>query len=343
MTQAAFAVPGALETPTGGYAYARRLLREAPELTYLALPGGYPYPTDADLAETARRLRALPKGQAILIDGLALGVLPGEVLRSLPGPVVALCHHPLALETGVSAADAVRLRDSECAALEVCAQVLTTSATTAAILTADYGVAPSRLTVAPPGTDAAPRAVGSGGSGVAILSVGSLTPRKGHDVLVAALAGLADLNWALTIAGPGRGAACARELEALIARQGFGRRIRLCGPLDAAGLEQAYARADLFVLASRYEGFGMVYTEAMARGLATVGTSAGAISEATRGGARLVAPDDAEALRTALRGLIADGAARRQLAEECWQAAQGFTRWPETARMVLDAVHRTAR
>jgi glycosyltransferase involved in cell wall biosynthesis len=97
------------------------------------------------------------------------------------------------------------------------------------------------------------------------------------------------------------------------------------------------------VLASRYEGFGMVYTEAMTRGLATVGTSAGAIPEATRGGALLVAPEDSEALRQALGGLIADRTARRRLADSCWQAAQGFVRWPDTARMVLAAVQRAVR
>jgi len=343
LTQATFAVPGALDTPTGGYAYARRLLAEAPGLTHLALPGGFPFPAEADLDEAARRLRALPPGKSILIDGLALGVLPTDLLCSLPGPVVALCHHPLALETGVCAEDAARLREAERAALAASAHVVTTSATTARILAADFGVPPARLTVAPPGTDAAPRAVGSGGPGVAILAVGSLTPRKGHDVLIQALAGLAELDWKLTIAGPGRDAACARDLQALIERHGLGPRIRLPGPLDSAELDRAYARADLFVLASRYEGFGMVYTEAMARGLATVGTSAGAIPEATRGAALLVAPDDPGALRLALRGLIADRAARRQLADVCWQAAQGFTRWPETARTALDAVKRAAR
>jgi glycosyltransferase involved in cell wall biosynthesis len=342
LNQAIFAVPGALDTPTGGYAYARRLLAEAPGLTHLALPGGYPFPAEAEIAESARRLLALPPGQPVLIDGLALGVLPAELLRRLPGPVLALCHHPLALETGVSAADAARFRDTECAALAASAHVLTTSATTAAILTADFGVPPARLTVAPPGTDPAPRANGSGGPSVAILAVASLTPRKGHDVLVAALAGLADLDWTLTIAGPGRDAACARDLQALIARHGLEHRIRLSGPLDADELEQAYSGADLFVLASRYEGFGMVYAEAMARGLATVGTSAGAIPEATRGGARLVAPEDPDALRQALGGLIADGAARRQLADACWQAAQGFTRWPDTARIVLGALRGAA-
>lgn len=157
-------------------------------------------------------------------------------------------------------------------------------------------------------------------------------------MLIEALAGLASLDWTLTIAGPRLDAACARDLDARIAGHGLGARVRLAGPLDAAALAAAYARTDLFVLASRYEGFGMVYTEAMARGLPVVGTLAGAIPEATRSGALLVPPDDPRPLRSALGGLIAEEGARHRLAEACWQAAQEFVRWPQTARIVLEVL-----
>lgn len=343
MIQAVFAVPGDLASPTGGYAYARRLLGEAPGLTHLALPGGFPFPSDAELAQAARLLRGVPESVPLLIDGLALGVLPAALIHDLPGPVVALCHHPLALETGLEGAEADRLRQTERAALAECAHVITTSATTAAILTAYYGVTPDRLTVAPPGTDPAARAAGSGGPEVAILAAGSLTQRKGHDVLVEALAGLAALEWRLTIVGADRDGACARDLAARIAHHGLQGRVRLAGALSPEALGEAYDAADLFVLASRYEGFGMVYTEAMARGLPVVGCRAGAVPEATRGAACLVPPDDPQALREALGELIADAAARRRLAEACWQAAQGFTRWADTTRIVTDVLRRAAR
>ncbi len=108
MIRATFAVPGDLGAPTGGYVYARRLLAEAGgagvELAHLALPGGFPDPSRGELAEAGRRLGALPAGRPVLIDGLALGVLPAQMLRALPGPVIALCHHPLALETGTAPA-----------------------------------------------------------------------------------------------------------------------------------------------------------------------------------------------------------------------------------------------
>ena len=344
MIAATFAVPGDLATPTGGYAYARRLLAEAGgagvELTHLALPGGYPAPAAGDLAEARRLLCALPAGRPILIDGLALGVLPAELLRALPGPVVALCHHPLALESGFAAADAQRLRESEGAALAACERVITTSSTTAGTLVADYAVPEAHVTVAWPGTDpaaraAGSRAAGSGGAGIAILSVGSLTRRKGHDVLIAALAGLADLDWHLTIAGPAdRDAAYRREISGVIAAVGLRDRVDLAGTLDAEALAGAYAGADLFALASRFEGFGMAYTEAMACGLPVVGCAAGAVPEATRGAAHLVPPGEVKALRGALGMLIGDPAARSRLAEDCWQAAQGFARWPDTAAAV---------
>jgi glycosyltransferase involved in cell wall biosynthesis len=221
--------------------------------------------------------------------------------------------------------------------------VIATSETTAKTLVAEYDVPRERLTVARPGTDPAHRASGSAsdsaldsdGSGVALLSVGSLTPRKGHDVLIAALAGLAHLGWTLTIAGPAdRDAAHARELAALIARTGLSGRVTLAGALDAAGISRAYDWADLFVLASRYEGFGMAYTEAMAHGLPVVGCTAGAVPEATGGAALLVEPGDVVALRAALAPLIEDAVARARLAHACWEASQAFTRWPGTAAIV---------
>ncbi|HUF87038.1 MAG TPA: glycosyltransferase family 4 protein, partial [Thermohalobaculum sp.] len=305
MTEAAFAVPGDLATPTGGYAYARRLMAEAAgaglALTRVALPAGFPSPSLAELAETGRRLHTLPAGDPILIDGLALGVLPAELLRALPGPAVGLCHHPLALETGVTAAQAGRLHASERAALASCVRVIASSETTARTLAGDFGVPAAKLSVAPPGTDAAPRARGSGGqkmaSGVALLAVGSLTPRKGHDVLIAALAGLMGLDWRLSIVGPAdRDAAHARALAAQVEEAGLAGRVAFAGALSPGAVARAYDRADLFVLASRHEGFGMAYTEAMARGLATVGCDAGAVREATRGAARLVPPGDTVAL-----------------------------------------------
>ncbi len=241
MTEAAFAVPGDLATPTGGYAYARRLLAEAAgaglRLRHVALPGGFPAPSAAELARAGRVLEGLPPGRPVLIDGLALGVLAAETLGALSGPVAALCHHPLALETGVTAHEAEALRASERAALAACARVIASSETTAETLVAEYGVSREKLAVAPPGT--ARGTGGTGGKVVEMLSVGSLTPRKGHDVLIAALAGLRGLDWRLTLAGPAdRDAVHARALAGQAEAAGLGRRLTFAGALtpEARGL-----------------------------------------------------------------------------------------------------------
>ncbi|MDH3667763.1 MAG: glycosyltransferase family 4 protein [Paracoccaceae bacterium] len=344
MTRATFAVPGNIETPTGGYGYARRLLVEAPgvglDLAHLQLPDGVPEPGEAGIDGTVRLLGGAAKDAPILIDGLALGVLPPEMLRRAPGPVVALCHHPLALETGIDPDAARRYRASECAALAVASAVIATSQATAAILRDQYDVPVDRLTVAPPGTDPAPQAKGSGGPGVAILSVGSLTPRKGHDRLIAALAELTDLDWHLTIVGPAdRDRVHADALLAAIEAAGLAGRVTLAGALDAAELDAAYDRADLFALASRYEGFGMAYTEAMAHGLPVIGCESGAVAEATRGAALLMGQGDGAGLRAALRRAIADADARHALAQRCRAAAAHFTRWPETVAIVAGVLN----
>ncbi len=336
------AVPGDLATPTGGYAYARRVLEAAPEagfsLGHLALPGGFPMPDAQALERASQQLTALSPDRPVVIDGLALGVLPVETLIECPAPVIALCHHPLALENGLSDAEAADLYTRERLALSATAAVIVTSRTTADILVRDYAVPPARLTVAHPGTDPAARAAGSGGAQCRLLSVGSLTPRKGHDRLISALAALREDDWSLTIAGGAHDSACAKALHDQIAAEGLTDRIRLAGALSSEALETAYHRADIFALASLYEGFGMAFAEAMARGLPTIGFKTGAVEEATRGAALLLDPGDQAGLTTALSELIRNPTRRSDLGERCWNAAQDFTRWSETTARIRDVV-----
>ncbi len=338
-----FAIPGDLATPTGGYAYARRLIREMPaqgvELEPLALPDDFPLPDADALARTEAALAALPPGGPVLVDGLALGALPAALLARVAAPVVALCHHPLALETGIGPAAARRLEASERAALALARQVVTTSNATAAILAADFGVPAARITVARPGTDPAPRARGSGGPQCLVLAVGSVTPRKGHERLVRTLAAHPALDWRLRIVGPARDRPLAAELRAVIAELGLEDRVELAGALGPAAMTAAYQGADLFALASQFEGFGMAFAEAMAHGLPVVGLRSAAVEEATAGAARLVPPAE---LSATLAALIAGPAERRVLAERCWTAAQTLLRWPQTAAIVAGVLRRAA-
>jgi glycosyltransferase involved in cell wall biosynthesis len=329
----AFAIPGAIETRTGGYAYDRRLIAGLSAcgipVRHLAWGGSFPSPTADDLAAAARSLAEQPDGGIVIIDGLAYGAMPeiaaaeGRRLR-----LVALVHHPLALETGASPS----LLASEREALRHATAVIATSDATAATLRRDYGVPAERLAVAPPGTDPAPPARRRGSH---ILSLGSVTPRKGHDTLVAALSRIADLPWRCTIAGSlDRAPDWAARLRNGIAAAGLADRILLAGEVeDASAL---YASADLFVLASRHEGFGMAYAEALMRGLPVIGTTAGAIPSILPPAAgALVPPDDPAALARAIARLLTDPVARDRASAEALQAAARLPRWDDTVSAVV--------
>jgi len=336
----AFAIPGDLSLPTGGYAYDRRLLAEWAAMgvaaRHVALPGGFPAPSETDLAETGRAILSQPPDSVLLIDGLAYGAFPESIAAGLAGRIVALVHHPLGLETGLSPERAADLVRRETAALRHAAAVVVTSETTRRLLVADFAVPAERITVAEPGVDPAPRALGSPGETVSLLAVGSIVPRKGYEVLVAALAGLKDRPWRLTIVGAAdRAPETAAALAAQIAAEGLSERIDLTGAADAATLDAAYARADLFVMPSLFEGYGMVLTEALARGLPILCTTGGAAAETAPDVAALkVPPGDVTALRAGLARLLGDADERQRRSEAAWHAAGALPRWRQTATIV---------
>lgn len=333
------AVPGALDAATGGYAYDRALLAHLPAqgvaLSHLALPGGFPLARPDVIADAMARLLASDPSGLLIVDGLALGALPAEPLRPLAPRLVGLVHHPLALEAGLDQEAQAHLRASERAVLALCRAVITTSAETARILAADYEVPPARITVAEPGLAPAPRSAASGDP-PRLLCVGTVIPRKAYPILIEALAGLRDLPWTLTIVGnldmdPGETA----RLRAALAMSGLTERVRLAGALDRDALDAAYAEADLFVHPSLYEGYGMVLAEALQRGLPLVCTTGGAAAQTVPEGAGVkVPPGDAPALRLALASLIADRAARLDLAGRAFAAGATFPTWDDTAARV---------
>jgi len=344
-SRAVFAIPGELGTATGGYAYDRRMFAELGaagwRVEHLRLGDGFPDPDPATLAQAYALLAAQPAGVPLLVDGLALGAMPriADVLESRQ-PLVALVHHPLALESGLAPARADALRESERAALAAARRVVVTSRATAALLAETYAVPAARIVVAAPGTDPASWSRGSGDTGARLLSVGTLVPRKGHDLLLAALSALGAMPWQLTIVGDTeRDPGTAGALRSAAAEAGLASRIVFAGAVDAARLATLYDEADLFVLASRYEGFGMAYAEAVARGLPVLGTSAGAVREAVPDGAGLLVPsDDLPSLTAALRHLLGDPAARRLLAAGARRAAATQTRWSDSAAQLAGAL-----
>lgn len=341
----AFAYPGDLETLTGGYGYDRRLiaaLREAGEtVDLLPLPGAFPDAAHADVEAAAARLAAVPADTALVVDGLAYGALPAAALTDVTAPLVALCHHPLALETGVDPALAPAMAATERAALALADAVVVTSPTTAAILSADYGVPADGITVALPGLDPSwGRIVRAPATPPLVVSVGSLIPRKGHDVLIAALASLADLPWrAVIVGGHDHSPETVAALQAQAAP--LGGRVALPGSAREAELRALYAEATVFALATRYEGFGMVFAEAMAAGLPIVATSGGAVPDVVPAGAGLLVPvDDVAAVAAALRSVLADPALAARLSDGARAAAARFGDWDTTAAAVIEAVRR---
>lgn len=338
-----FAIPGDLETLTGGYAYARRLMEALPTAGWfphhLPLPAGFPNPSDADIAATREVLLALPPETPVLVDGLAFGALPRAVIEEFNLSLTALVHHPLADETGVPAADAARLKDSEHAALALAQSVVATSPHTVETLARDYKVPRERLYLAPPGTDAAPRAHNAGPI-PKLLTVATLTHRKAHDVLIAALSQIADLAWTSDLVGSlDRDAAVTARVRDLIAAHGLQDRVTLRGEMKDAALAKIYGGADIFVLPSRHEGYGMVFAEALARGIPVVACAAGAVTETvpTATGI-LVPPDDPVALAAALRKMVSNQAYRRHLGEAAWAHGQTLPRWTDTAADVAEAL-----
>jgi len=342
VSEIVFAIPGDLALPTGGYGYDRRLLAEwqaaGVPARHLPLPGSFPDPTPGDLAQTGHAILSQPFDCALLIDGLAYGAFPESIAAGLAGRVVALVHHPLGLETGLAPERAASLLAGEAATLRYASAIVVTSATTKRLLVADFGLDEARITVAIPGVDAAPRAQGSGSGAVSLLAVGSLVPRKGYDVLVAALAELAGKDWRLTIIGADdRAPVTTQALRAQIAKAGLGDRIMLSGAVPDAALAEAYDRADLFVMPSLFEGYGMVLTEALARGLPILCTTGGAAAETVPDAAAIkVTPGDADALAKALETLVDDKALRARLGDAAWAAAGSLPRWRDTAAIVAE-------
>lgn len=338
MRAAAFAIPGDIETKTGGYIYERMLLlalrAQGRAVDHLILPASFPDPSPDEMAQAVAQMAAVPPDRPLIIDGLVFGAVETAGLATVAAPIVAMIHHPLALETGLSPARAALLRQREAANLALAAQVVVPSPHTAAILQAEYGVAPGRIRVALPGF-AAPDPLRLPSQPPLILSVGILAPRKGHDILLRALALLADMDWQAVIVGAPHFPDTAHELQALCTALGLDGRVRFTGLIDGAEVRDHYRRATIFALATRYEGYGIVLGEALLHGLPIVSCAVGAVPQTVPAGAGLlVPPDDPARFADALRRLLADPALRARMAAVSERAGHALPGWDDTARIM---------
>lgn len=332
-------LPGRLDQKTGGYIYDARIvagLRARGIGVHVhELPGPYPIVDQEAIYEADRVLSRLPDGALAVIDGLALpGVAGSLMIENHRLRLMALVHHPLSLETGLDEAQARTLRQLEQGCLARVHRVVVTSPYTAEALLSDFHVTPDRLAVVEPGTDRpeAP-AAGSATAEPNLLCVATVTPRKGHLLLVEALAALADLPWKLTCIGSTtRDAGAAAAVQDAISRHGLTGRIALMDEIAPSAMPSQYHGADLFVLPSYYEGYGMALAEALSHGLPIVSTRAGAIPTTVPDDAAiLVPPGDAEALRDALRRLLTDAGLRSRLTSAARSAARRLPTWDEAA------------
>lgn len=335
-----FLIPGDLAAPTGGYAYARRVVESSAALGLtlrpLALPGDYPRP-DAHARGAARQvLASIADGQTVLIDGLALGVLGDELAPHRSRlDLVALVHHPLFRETGLDRTRQAQLFACERAALRNCNRIITTSERTRQDLCATFTVPPDRVFVAQPGTDRRAFARGSNDGLVRLLCVGSVVPRKGHRLLLEVLSSLPMHAWRLDCVGAlDRDPAFSREMQELSRVLGQHDRVRWLGALPQDGLDAAWDRADVFVLCSEHEGYGMAYAEAISAGLPIVGTTAAAVHELIDAGAVLVAPGDRYGVSKAMAQVISDARERTRMAAAARRVAEQLPQWSGTAAVI---------
>ncbi|MEM9499935.1 MAG: glycosyltransferase family 4 protein [Pseudomonadota bacterium] len=343
MTQrhAAFAIPGDLDTVTGGYIYDRRLIsglrRVGRNIQHIPLGGSYPDPTPADSADAARRLAAISPDCPTIIDGLALGALEPHALHGMSAPMVALIHHPLALESGLSPERRAQLFTRERDNLAHAAHVVVTSSHTADLLQSDYQVPASCLTVARPGTDAVLRSDSrpSPRHPPLILSVGIQVPRKGHDVLLRALARVKQRPWQAVIVGAAQDPDCAADLARLASDLDLGARVRFTGRVPDEELARFYSDASVFALATRYEGYGLVFDEAMLHGLPIVACRVGAVPDTVaQDAALLVPPEDPVAFAHALARVLDDERLAQDMAYASEAAGSRRPDWNTTARIV---------
>ncbi|MGQ4433175.1 glycosyltransferase family 4 protein [Streptomyces sp. SAS_260] len=349
-----FVMPGGVDdpaTPSGGNAYDRRVSLDLPGFGWQvhkhAVDGEWPRPGADARAELARVLRELPDGAAVLMDGIVACGVPEIIVPEADRLSLAvLVHLPLGDETGLDAAVAAELDAKERAVLRAVSAVIGTSEWAVRRLVSHHGLAPDRVHVATPGADIAPLA--SGTDGVSrLLCVATLTPRKGQHRLIEALAAAADLPWTcVCVGGFGNDPGYVDHLRGLIERHGLQDRLHLAGPRAGAALDATYASADLMVLMSYAETYGMAVTEALARGIPVLATDVGGLPEAVGrapdGGVPgiLVPPEDPAALAAELRGWFGEADVRRRLKAAARGRRAALDGWATTARSLAGVLTR---
>jgi glycosyltransferase involved in cell wall biosynthesis len=331
--------------PTGGNIYDRRVcagLAEAGWDVLVTTVAARPVLGSGARADLARIVSAMPGGETVLIDGLVASPAAAQLLPHTGRMrMTVLLHMPLA--TVLDAYHDASVLRSERGVLRAATGVIVTSEWTRQQVLTRYAIPVHRVHVARPGVDrvAAPARPVRG----RLICVGVLGRHKGQDILVEALADLAERDWHCVLAGPlDRDPDFVDQLQTRITRLGYGHRVRLAGVLTGAALSRAYTTADLLIAPSRSETYGMAVTEALAHGLPVIAAAVGGLPEAlgsTADGTRpgqLVPAGDPAALAAALGDWLGDEHHRHRLRAAARQRRSTLPGWEQTTQEIANAL-----
>ena len=339
-------VPGGIDDPawpSGGNAYDRRICHGLAALGWDVhehpVDGEWPWPDAEAQHGLARVIAGLPDGAVVLVDGLIASTAPAVLVPQARRLVLVVLVH-LPLGDGPPGHEVDDARSRECAVLAAAAAVVTTSAWARDLLLDRYSLRPHSVAVAEPGVDPAELAPGTADGGQ-LLCVAAVTPHKGHDVLLAALAAVPELPWRCVFVGTlDRDPDFVDLLHRRASEAGIGDRISFAGPRTGNELDRAYGAADVLVVPSLAETYGMVVTEALARGLPVIATAVGGLPDTlgrTADGRRpglLVAPGDAPALTAGLSSWLRDAELRSNLRLAAQERRGTLSGWHATVDQV---------
>jgi glycosyltransferase involved in cell wall biosynthesis len=350
-----FVIPDGIDDqvrPSGGNAYDRHLCRGLTSIGWSvhehAVPGCWPRPDVASFAALDSVVQRIPNDAVVLLDGLVASTAPDVLLpQARRLRLVVLVHMLLGHRPAGDGGEDARMRER--AVLSVAAAVVTTSAWGRRRLLELYRLSAHRVHIAEPGVNPAELATGTA-AGEALLCVAAVTSDKGHDVLLDALATITDLSWHCVCVGSlDRDPAFVEALRRRSLDDGLSDRVWFRGPRTGADLDRSYAAADLLVLPSRAETYGIVVIEALARGLPVVAADVGGLTEAlgqAADGIRpglLVPPDDPAALGAALRAWLGDAELRGRLRRAACERRGSLPRWSTTTSVIAGVLAEAAR